>query len=105
MSATNERTYYVYILSSSMRRLYVGVTNNLVRRIYEHKNKLVEGFTSQYNIDRLVYYESTNDIHAALTRERQIKGWLRKKKIELILSLNPTWRDLSDDWTIEERHE
>ena len=74
--------------------LYTGVTNNLERRIYEHRHHLVKGFTNKYNIDKLVYFEETNDIHAAISREKQIKGWLRKKKIALIESLNPGWKDL-----------
>ena len=75
--------------------LYTGVTNNLERRIYEHKHHLVKGFTSKYKIGKLVYFEETNDIHAAISREKQIKGWLRKKKIALIESINPGWKDLS----------
>ncbi len=78
--------------------LYVGVTNNLERRIFEHKNSLIEGFTKKYKIDKLVYYEETNDILAAIAREKQIKGWLRNKKIALIESGNSEWRDLSEDW-------
>jgi putative endonuclease len=76
--------------------LYTGVTNNLERRIYEHKQHLVKGFTNKYHIDKLVYFEETNDIHAAILREKQIKGWLRKKKIDLIESMNPGWKDLSE---------
>lgn len=76
--------------------LYTGVTNNLERRIYEHKHHLVKGFTNKYNIDKLVYFEETTDIHAAISREKQIKGWLRKKKIALIESMNPGWKDLSE---------
>ena len=89
--------YYVYILANRSRTLYTGVTNNLIRRIYEHKQKLIAGFTQKYNIDRLVYYEETSDIKAAITREKQIKGWLRAKKIALIESMNPEWKDLSVD--------
>ncbi len=91
-------TYYVYIMTNHSRTLYTGVTNNLLRRMYEHKNKLVPGFTQKYNITRLVYYEETNDVHATLYRERQIKGWLRRKKIALIESANPEWKDLSEGW-------
>ncbi len=76
--------------------LYTGVTNNLERRIYEHKQHLVKGFTHKYRINKLVYFEETNDIHAAISREKQIKGWLRKKKIALIESINPGWKDLSE---------
>jgi putative endonuclease len=90
--------YYVYIMANRSRTLYTGVTNNLQRRVYEHKQKLVEGFTKKYNITRLVYYESTNDINAAIAREKQIKGWLRSKKVSLIESINPDWGDLSMDW-------
>jgi len=90
--------YYVYILANASRRLYVGVTNNLERRIYEHKHKLISGFTSEYNIHRLVYFETTIDISAAIAREKQIKGWLRSKKLALIGAENPIWNDLSADW-------
>jgi putative endonuclease len=78
--------------------LYTGVTNNLERRVFEHKNSLFKGFTKKYKINRLVYYEETNDILAAIDREKQIKGWLRDKKIVLIESINPEWKDLSEDW-------
>jgi putative endonuclease len=77
------------------RVLYTGVTNDLKRRVYEHKEKLVEGFTKRYNVDKLVYYEVCEDIENAILREKQIKGWLRGKKIDLIESTNPEWRDLS----------
>jgi putative endonuclease len=92
------KEYYVYILSNKRGALYTGVTNDLERRIFEHKNKLVEGFTKRYNIDRLMYFESTNDVTAAITREKQIKGLLRSKKIALIKTMNPTFEDLSEDW-------
>jgi len=92
------KEYYVYIMTNKSRTLYTGVTNNLMRRVYEHKNKLVEGFTSKYNIQYLVYFESTSSVYAALEREKQIKGWLRKKKIALIDSMNPEWKDLSEEW-------
>ncbi len=88
-------TYYVYILASKSRRLYIGVTNNLERRMFEHKNKITPGFTSQYNIDRLVYFETTDDITAAIEREKQLKGWRREKKVTLIHVLNPSWEDLA----------
>lgn len=90
--------YYVYIMTNKSRTLYTGVTNNLERRVYEHKNKLVTGFTSKYNITQLIYYEETNDVQVALAREKQIKGWLRSKKIALIESINPQWKDLSLEW-------
>jgi putative endonuclease len=78
--------------------LYTGVTDDLKRRVYQHKNKLIDGFTKKYNITRLAYYEETGDIKAAIAREKQIKGWLRKKKFALIESLNPKWQDLSEGW-------
>ena len=90
--------YYVYIMTNGKRTLYTGVTNNLYRRVYEHKEKLVPGFTKRYNIDYLVYIECTSDVVAAITREKQIKCWTRAKKISLIESSNPEWRDLSLDW-------
>jgi len=92
------KQYYVYIMTNSSRTLYTGITDNLVRRVYEHKNKLIKGFTQKYNITRLVYYEITSDVQAAIQREKQIKGWLRKKKIALIEAANPKWEDLSKEW-------
>jgi putative endonuclease len=85
-------------MTNRTRTLYTGVTNNLKRRVYEHKHKLIEGFTKKYNITRLVYYEATPDVRSAIAREKQIKGWLRSKKIALIESVNPEWRDLSEGW-------
>lgn len=82
-------------MTNKSRTLYTGVTNDLERRVYEHKQKLVPGFTAKYNITRLVYFEVTQDVQAAITREKQIKGWLRSKKIALIESVNPEWKDLS----------
>ncbi len=87
--------YYVYIMTNKSRTLYTGVTNDLARRVYEHKQKLLPGFTSKYNITKLVYFEATEDVYAALNREKQIKGWLRDKKIALIEAANPDWKDLS----------
>jgi putative endonuclease len=93
------RQYYVYILTNKTNKvLYIGVTNNLVRRIFEHKNKLVAGFTKKYNLSKLVYYEVTNDIYSALEREKQLKNWHRDWKINLINSFNPVWADLSDNF-------
>ncbi len=90
--------YYVYILTNKTNKvLYVGITNNLVRRIYEHKIKAVKGFTQKYNVNKLVYYDSTSDVIAAIAREKQIKGWLRQKKNDLINEFNPSWRDLYHD--------
>jgi len=90
--------YYVYIMTNKSKTLYTGVTNNLERRVYEHKHKLVPGFTSTYNITLLVYFETTTDVKAAISREKQIKGWLRNKKIGLIEAVNPEWKDLSTEW-------
>ena len=90
--------HYVYILTNSSRTLYVGVTNNLFKRVYEHKNKFVQGFTSKYNIGWLVYYEQTGNLASAVAREKQLKGWRRSKKVELIEAFNPAWKDLSMDW-------
>ena len=92
------RQYYVYIMTNRSRTLYTGVTSNLHRRLYEHKNKLIDGFTKKYNITKLVWYEVTSEITSAISREKQIKGWLRKKKIALIESMNPEWKDLSEEW-------
>lgn len=92
------KQYYVYIMTNSSRTLYTGVTDDLVRRVYEHKNKLIKGFTQKYNITRLVYYEITSDVKAAIQREKQIKGWVRKMKTALIEAANPEWKDLSEGW-------
>jgi putative endonuclease len=92
------KQYYVYIMTNNSRTLYTGVTDDLLRRVYEHKNKLIEGFTKKYNITRLAYYENTSDVGAAIQREKQVKGWLRKKKIALIEAANPEWQDLSEGW-------
>ncbi len=91
--------YYVYIMSNRSKTLYTGVTNNIERRVYEHKHKLVDGFTQKYNITKLVYYEDTDEVLAAIEREKQIKGWLRSKKLALIESMNPSWKDLSEEWS------
>ncbi|MBX7234858.1 MAG: GIY-YIG nuclease family protein [Caldilineales bacterium] len=92
------KQYYVYIMTNRSRTLYIGMTNDLERRVSQHKSKLIPGFTSKYNITQLVYYEATNDVHEAIAREKQLKGWLRSRKIALIESANPTWKDLSTDW-------
>ena len=96
------RDYYVYILSNISKRLYIGVTNNLERRLYEHKNKLIDGFTKKYNLTKLVYFETATDITAAIYREKQLKGLLRSKKITLIEENNPEWDDLSVQWNLLE---
>ena len=88
-------TYYVYIMTSRKNgTLYIGVTNNLERRVYEHKNGLVKGFTSEYKVNRLVYYESTNDISSAIQRETQLKRWKRAWKLALIDKANPQWLEI-----------
>jgi putative endonuclease len=85
-------------MTNKSRTLYTGVTNDLQRRVYEHKHKLVPGFTSKYNINKLIYLEETSQVTDAIAREKQIKGWTRAKKIALIDSQNPEWRDLSAEW-------
>ena len=92
------KKYFVYILSNKSGTLYTGVTNDLQRRVYEHKFKLNEGFAKNYNINQLVYFESTDDINTAIAREKQIKGMLKSKKFDLIKTLNPTIEDLSERW-------
>ena len=92
------KQYFVYIMSSPTGTLYTGVTSHLQRRVYQHKHKLIEGFTKKYNITRLVYFETFSNVLDAIAREKQIKGWLRRKKIDLIESTNPTWKDLSEEW-------
>ncbi len=93
-----KRQFYVYILTNRVRTLYVGVTNDLVRRVYEHKHGLADGFTRKYNVHWLVYYEETTDVEAAIAREKQIKRWRRSKKTALVEGMNPEWRDLSQGW-------
>jgi len=95
---STDHQYYVYILTNRSGTLYVGLTNNIIRRVHQHKNKLVKGFTEKYNIDKLVYYETFSDVTSAIAREKTIKGCLRRKKIELIETSNPKWIDLSNDW-------
>ncbi|MDR3560026.1 MAG: GIY-YIG nuclease family protein [Negativicutes bacterium] len=91
------KSYYIYILTNKYHNvLYTGVTNDLKRRVYEHKEKLNPGFTSKYNLDRLVYYEECGDIIQAIAREKQIKGGSRQKKLDLINAFNPEWSDLFD---------
>ena len=90
--------HYVYIMTDKSGTLYVGMTNDLKKRVYQHKQKMVEGFTKKYNITRLLYYETFDDTLSAIRAERKIKGWLREKKIKLIESKNPGWTDLSEDW-------
>jgi putative endonuclease len=89
------KSYHVYLLTNRSGTLYTGLTSDLERRVYEHKHKLVDGFTKKYNVGILVYYEATDDIRAAIGREKQIKAWRRSKRIALIESMNPQWQDLS----------
>jgi putative endonuclease len=91
------KNYYVYLLTNwNNRVIYVGVTNDLKRRYYEHKNKLIEGFSQKYNLNKLVYYEETRDIYVAISREKEIKKWRREKKNQLVNRINSDWRDLSE---------
>ena len=93
-----KKIYHVYIMSNISRMLYVGVTGDLERRVFQHKAKEIDGFTKKYNIHRLVYFEAFGDIRDAIAREKQIKGWLRAKKVALIESANPEWKDLAPEW-------
>ena len=94
-----QKYYYVYLLSNwNNKVLYIGVTNNLERRIIEHRQKLVPGFTEKYNVNKLVYFEQTNDVISAISREKQLKKWRREKKNALVNSVNPGWKDLSSQW-------
>jgi putative endonuclease len=93
-----DRRFYVYIMASLSHNLYIGVTNDLGRRVREHKSHEIEGFTARYNVDRLVWFGEYDDIRRAITREKQLKRWVREKKVGLIERANPTWRDLSEDW-------
>lgn len=92
------KVYYTYILSSLGGTLYTGVTNDIWRRVFEHKHKVHPGFTSKYDVNCLVYYEESNSISEATYREKQIKAWTRAEKIRLIESMNPKWKDLAADW-------
>ena len=92
------RSYFVYIMGSISGTLYIGMTSNLCKRAFEHKFHRIEGFTDDYDAERLLYWESYDDVHKAIGREKQLKGWRREKKIVLIKSMNPQWLDLSKDW-------
>lgn len=92
------KTFYVYILSSRSRAIYIGITSDLTHRVFEHRQHLVPGHTARYRISRLVHYVAIEDAHAAIGREKQLKGWRREKKVALIQTHNPTWEDLAADW-------
>ncbi len=92
------REYYVYIMSSHRRALYIGVTNNLAARVLQHRDGTVPGFSSRYKVTHLVYAESFKYVEDALNREKQVKRWRREKKVNLIMALNPGWNDLTDEW-------
>ena len=93
-----EKRYYVYLMTNwNHRVMYVGVTNDIMRRLDEHKNKLIKGFTEKYNINKLVYFEETANVYSAIAREKEIKKWRRQKKNALVQSLNPEWSDLLDE--------
>ncbi|HXZ41400.1 MAG TPA: GIY-YIG nuclease family protein [Terriglobales bacterium] len=94
----SEPQYFVYIMSNRSKTLYIGITNNLLRRVWEHKQGVGSEFCKHYKLDRLVYFERFQYVDNAIAREKQIKGWLRIKKIALIVSQNPTWGDLSEKW-------
>jgi len=94
----HEKAYYIYFMSNRSRTLYAGVTGNIRKRVYEHKTGAVEGFTSRYKLDRLVYWEKFQYVRNAIAREKQIKRWKRVKKVQLVVSMNPTWKDLAADW-------
>lgn len=93
----SHHNYYVYIVASLSRTIYVGMTNELPRRIQQHKQKLLGGFTARYSVDRLVYFEHTTDVNAAIAREKQVKSWSRKKRVALIEEHNPAWNDLAEE--------
>jgi putative endonuclease len=96
-----ERWYFVYIMSNRSKTLYVGITSKFTQRVFQHKTGVFKGFTSRYRMDRLVYWERFKRVHDAIAREKQLKGWTRIKKIQLIVSMNPTWNDLAEDWFSE----
>jgi putative endonuclease len=98
LQLSGEKRYYVYIMASRSLNLYAGVTNSIYQRALQHKSGEVDGFTKRYHINRLVYYESFKYVGNAIAREKQIKGWSRAKKLELIKSMNPTWQDLAEGW-------
>ncbi len=102
---SHSHVYYVYIMTNRSQTLYTGVTGDIEKRVFEHKNGTHPGFTSRYKIDRLVYFERFGDVHYAIAREKQIKGLLRIKKIALVVSMNPDWKDLSEGWYVRHRYQ
>ena len=101
--AMAERLYYVYILASASRVLYTGVTNDLNRRVQQHKQKQIAGFTQRYNVTQLMHYEVFSDVRLAIAREKQVKAWRREKRVALISERNPHWRDLSEEWSSQQK--
>jgi putative endonuclease len=95
---STEKWYYVYIMTNRSRTLYTGITSKIKERVFQHKTGVFEGFTSKYKVDRLLYWEKYKSVRTAIAREKQIKGWRRVKKIQLIVTMNPTWQDLAADW-------
>jgi putative endonuclease len=95
---SGDRTYWVYIMTNRSGTLYIGVTNNLARRVYEHRQHRIPGFTTKYRIERLIHVESFGEVRGALAREKQLKGWTRARKLALIAETNPDWRDLGEEW-------
>jgi putative endonuclease len=93
-----EKWYFIYIMTNQSKTLYIGITSTFRKRVFQHKTGAFEGFTSRYKLDRLVYWEKFKSVHYALAREKQLKRWTRIKKIQLIVSMNPTWKDLAEDW-------
>jgi putative endonuclease len=92
-----QKSYFVYIMSNASKMLYTGVTNDIELRSFQHKSKRIPGFTQKYNLHKLVYFERFGDVREAIRREKQIKGWLRSKKVALVESANPRWLDLAED--------
>ncbi len=95
------KNYYVYIMTNNSRTLYIGVTNDLKRRVYEHKMELIDGFTKRYKLHKLIFFETSNDINSAIRREKQLKNWHRQWKINLIETQNPEWIDLAKEWYLD----
>jgi putative endonuclease len=105
MPSRPQKTYFVYIMTNRSKTLYTGVTKSLLRRVREHKLGIGSRFAAKYKIDRLAYFERFEDVRNAIEREKEIKGWLRIKKIALIISANPEWKDLSADWYEEHQYQ